>query len=120
MNVSSHYKKHINSTANSKKKTMHIKDITEHTPIPTAIKLKTPEPIQSDDDCSIFDYPIHDIVNTNFTHISSTYNKLAICPYFITTCKNRYGVYKPYLQYLLYKYPVTNKKFGNFTSIPIH
>ena len=121
MNASSHYKKymsHINSAANSKKNTIHIKDITKLTPIPTAIKLRTPEPIQSDDDCSIFDYPIHDIVNTNFTHISSTYNKLAVCPYFITTCKNRYGVYKPYLQYLLYKYPTTNKKFGNLLVFP--
>ena len=121
MNASSHYKKymsHINSAANSKKNTIHIKDITNFTPIPTAIKLRTPEPIQSDDDCSIFDYPIHDIVNTNFTSISSTYNKLAVCPYFITTCKNRYGVYKPYLQYLLYKYPTTNKKFGNLLVFP--
>ena len=121
MNVTSHYKKymsHINSAANSKKNTIHIKDITNLTPIPTAIKLRTPEPIQSDDDCSIFDYPIHDIVNTNFTQISSTYNKLAVCPYFITTCKNRYGVYKPYLQYLLYKYPTTNKKFGNLLVFP--
>ena len=118
MNVSSHYKNHINSAANSKKNTMHIKDIAEHTPIPTAIKLKTPEPIQSDDDCSIFDYPILDIVNTNFTHIPPTYSKLAICPYFITTCKNRYGVHKPYLQYLLYKYPATNKKIGNLLVFP--
>ena len=121
MNVSSHYKKHIshmNSTSNSKKNTIHIKDITKYTPIPTAIKLKTPEPIQSDDDCSIFDYPILDIVNTNFTHIPPTYSKLAICPYFITTCKNRYGVHKPYLQYLLYKYPATNKKIGNLLVFP--
>ena len=118
MNVSSHYKNHINSASNSKKNTIHIKDITKFTPIPTAIKLKTPEPIQSDDDCSIFDYPILDIVNTNFTHIPPTYSKLAICPYFITTCKNRYGVHKPYLQYLLYKYPATNKKIGNLLVFP--
>ena len=108
----------MNSTSNSKKNTIHIKDITKYTPIPTAIKLKTPEPIQSDDDCSIFDYPILDIVNTNFTHIPPTYSKLAICPYFITTCKNRYGVHKPYLQYLLYKYPATNKKIGNLLVFP--
>uniref|UniRef100_A0A6C0EM86 Uncharacterized protein n=1 Tax=viral metagenome TaxID=1070528 RepID=A0A6C0EM86_9ZZZZ len=119
MNVSSHYKKHIshmNSASTSKKNT--IKDITKYTPIPTAIKLKTPEPIQSDDDCSIFDYPILDIVNTNFKNIPPTYSKLAICPYFITTCKNRYGVHKPYLQYLLYKYPATNKKIGNLLVFP--
>ena len=118
MNASSHYKNHINSASNSTKNTIHIKDITKFTPIPTAIKLKTPEPIQSDDDCSIFDYPILDIVNTNFTHIPPTYSKLAICPYFITTCKNRYGVHKPYLQYLLYKYPATNKKIGNLLVFP--
>ena len=108
----------MNSTSNNKKNTIRIKDITKYTPIPTAIKLKTPEPIQSDDDCSIFDYPILDIVNTNFTHIPPTYSKLAICPYFITTCKNRYGVHKPYLQYLLYKYPATNKKIGNLLVFP--
>lgn len=118
MNASSHYKNHINSASNSTKNTIHIKDIAKFTPIPTAIKLKTPEPIQSDDDCSIFDYPILDIVNTNFTHIPPTYSKLAICPYFITTCKNRYGVHKPYLQYLLYKYPATNKKIGNLLVFP--
>jgi hypothetical protein len=121
MNVSSHYKKHVshmNSGSTNKKNTIRIKDITKYTPIPTAIKLKTPEPIQSDDDCSIFDYPILDIVNTNFKNIPPTYSKLAICPYFITTCKNRYGVHKPYLQYLLYKYPATNKKIGNLMVFP--
>ena len=85
MNVSSHYKNHINSDSN-KKHTIHIKNIDKHTPIPTAIKLRTPEPIQSEDECSIFDYPLHDIVNTDFANIS-TYSKLAICPYFVTTCK---------------------------------
>ena len=111
MNVSSHYKKYLNSTSNSKKNTIHIKDIAKYTPIPTAIKLRTPEPIQSVDDCSVFDYPISDIVNTNFANISSTYSKLAVCPYFITTCKNRYGVHKPYIQYLLYKYPLSTAYF---------
>jgi|TARA_R110002074_G_scaffold137450_5_gene282504 hypothetical protein len=118
MDVSSHYKKYLNSTSNSKKNTIHIKDIAKYTPIPTAIKLRTPEPIQSVDDCSVFDYPISDIVNTNFANISSTYSKLAVCPYFITTCKNRYGVHKPYIQYLLYKYPSANKKFGNLLVFP--
>jgi len=119
MNTTSHYKKHIShiNSGASKKNTIQIKDITKYTPIPTAIKLRTPEPIQSDDDCSIFDYPIHDIVNTNFSQISSTYNKVAVCPYFITTCKNRYGVHKPYVQYLLYKYPV-NTTVGNLLVFP--
>jgi len=121
MNPSSQYKKHIsykNSVANHQQNTIRIKDIGIHTPIPTAIKLKTPEPIQSDDNCSNFNYPILDIVNANFKQISPTYKKIAICPYFVTTCKNRSGVYKPYLQYLLYKYPLTDKKFGNLLVFP--
>jgi len=120
MNPSSIYKKEISKISTSKKSdaTIKIKDISKLTPIPTAIKLKTPERIKSDDECSEFDYPILDILNTNFKYASKTFNKIAICPYFITTCKNRYGVYKPYLQYLLYKYPDTNKKVKNLLIFP--
>jgi hypothetical protein len=120
MNPSSIYKKQISKISTSKKSdtTIKIKDISKLTPIPTAIKLKTPERIKSDDECSEFDYPILDILNTNFKYASKTFNKIAICPYFITTCKNRYGVYKPYLQYLLYKYPDTNKKVKNLLIFP--
>ena len=115
MNPSSIYKKEISKISTSKKSdaTIKIKDISKLTPIPTAIKLKTPERIKSDGECSEFEYPILDILNTNFKYASKTFTKIAICPYFITTCKNRYGVYKPYLQYLLYKYPDTNKKVKN-------
>ncbi len=120
MNPSSIYKKQISKISTSKKSdaTIKIKDISKLTPIPTAIKLKTPERIKSDGECSEFDYPILDILNTNFKYASKTFNKIAICPYFITTCKNRYGVYKPYLQYLLYKYPDTNKKVKNLLIFP--
>ena len=123
MKTSSHYKKHIanikpTSTSKSKFDTIQIKDISKFTPIPTAIKIKTPEPIQSDAACYKFNYPIHDIVNTDFKHISTTYSKIAVCPYFITTCKNRHGVYKPYIQYLLYKYPTNNKKVSNLLVFP--
>lgn len=117
MNTSSQYKNHLlNST--SKKNTISIKNIDKYTPIPTAIKLRSPEPIQSKDDCSVFDYPIKDIVNSDFTQISSTYKKITVCPYFITTCKNRYGVEKPFIQYLLYKYPKEDKKIGNLLVFP--
>jgi hypothetical protein len=117
MNTSSQYKKHLlNST--SKKNTISIKNIDKYTPIPTAIKLRSPEPIQSKDDCSVFDYPIKDVVNSDFTQISSTYKKITVCPYFITTCKNRYGVEKPFIQYLLYKYPKEDKKIGNLLVFP--
>jgi len=117
MNTSSQYKKHLlNST--SKKNILSIKNIDKFTPIPTAIKLRTPEPIQSKGDCSVFDYPIKDIVNDDFTQISTSYKKITVCPYFITTCKNRYGVETPFIQYLLYKYPEKDKKIGNLLVFP--
>jgi len=97
---------------------MKFQDIDVHTPIPMAIKLKTPEPIQSNQECSSFVYPIDDIVNANFKNIAPTFSKIAICPYFITTCKNRHGVYKPYIQYLLYKYPSKNKTVGDLLVFP--
>ena len=121
MNPSSIYKKHIKdkiSASKSTKSTIQVKDISKMTPIPTAIKLKTPERVKTDNDCSEFNYPILDVVNTNFKYISNTYSNIAICPYFITTCRNRYGVYKPYIQYLLYKYPDQNKKVKNLLVFP--
>ena len=69
MNPSSIYKNQIKSkmsASKSTKSTIHVKDIHKLTPIPTAIKLKTPEPLKSHQECSIFEYPILDIVNTNF------------------------------------------------------
>ena len=116
MNTSSLYKKYLAHP--TKKETMRIKEFDKHTPIPTAIRLKTPELIQVDNDCFAFDYPINDTINTNFSQITPTYNKVSICPYFITTCKNRHGVQKPYLQYLLFKYPSSNKKIGNLLVFP--
>jgi len=121
MNTSSIYKKYIahrTSASKSNKSTIQIKDISKMTPIPTAIKLKTPERVKTEDACSEFDYPILDIVNTNFKYISKTFSTIAICPYFISTCKNRYGVYKPYIQYLLYKYPDRDKKLKNLLVFP--
>ncbi len=121
MNPSSQYKKQIQqmkSVSKVNEKTIQIKNVGMLTPIPTAIKLNTPEPIQSNDDCSVFDYPILDTINMDFKQISPTFKKIAICPYFITTCKNRSGVYKPYLQYLLYKYPSEDKNYGNLLVFP--
>ena len=121
MNPSSIYKKHIShksSASKSNNSTIQMKDISKITPIPTAIKLKTPERVKTDESCSEFQYPILDIVSTNFKYITKTFSTIAICPYFITTCKNRYGVYKPYIQYLLYKYPEHDKKFKNLLVFP--
>ena len=121
MNPSSIYKKHIlhkSSASKSNNSTIQMKDISKITPIPTAIKLKTPERIKTEESCSEFEYPILDIVNTNFKYITKTFSTIAICPYFVTTCKNRYGVYKPYIQYLLYKYPEHDKKFKNLLVFP--
>ena len=92
MNPSSIYKNQIKSkmsASKSKKSTIHVKDIHKLTPIPTAIKLKTPEPLKSHQECSIFEYPILDIVNTNFNLKMKSFTKIAVCPYFVTNCKNR-------------------------------
>ena len=121
MNPLSIYKNQIKSklsASKSEKPTIHIKDIHKLTPIPTAIKLKTPEPLKSEGECSIFDYPILDIVNTNFNLKMKSFTKIAVCPYFVTNCKNRYGVYKPYIQYLLYKYPESKNKTSNLLVFP--
>ena len=89
MNPLSIYKNQIKSklsASKSEKPTIHIKDIHKLTPIPTAIKLKTPEPLKSHQECSIFDYPILDIVNTNFNLKMKSFTKIAVCPYFVTNC----------------------------------
>ena len=100
-------------------KTIKIKDISAITPIPTAIKIKEPEPIQTVKECSQFHYPLNDILNTNFDELKSKlFSKLLICPYFITTCQNRSDIMKPYLQYLLYKYPPSNSKISNLMVFP--
>ena len=105
--------KHIGS------KTIKIKDISAITPIPTAIKIKEPEPIQTVKECSQFHYPLNDILNTNFEELKTKlFSKLLICPYFITTCQNRSDIVKPYLQYLLYKYPPSNSKISNLMVFP--
>ena len=55
MNTSSIYKKYIahrTSASKSNKSTIQIKDISKMTPIPTAIKLKTPERVKTEDACS--------------------------------------------------------------------
>lgn len=105
--------KHIGS------KTIKIKDISAITPIPTAIKIKEPEPIQTVKECSQFHYPLNDILNTNFEELKTKlFSKLLICPYFITTCQNRSNIMKPYLQYLLYKYPQSNSKISNLMVFP--
>ena len=120
MNASSSYKQHFKV---SKKKvspiaTIRVKNIDKLTPIPTAIKIKQPEPLKSRDACQIFDYPLDNILNDDFKSISSPYNKIVVCPYFITTCRNRYGVTKPYLQYLLYKYPTKTSTIGDLLVFP--
>ena len=53
MNPSSIYKKHIKdkiSASKSTKSTIQVKDISKMTPIPTAIKLKTPEKVKTEND----------------------------------------------------------------------
>ena len=106
MNSISSYKKHLKNNSSEKKmsiqKTIRVKDIDKFTPIPTAIKIKAPEPLKSRDDCHIVDYPLENILSNDFKNISSPISKIVICPYFITTCRNRYGITKPFLQYLLY------------------
>ena len=122
MNSISSYKKHLKNKSSEKKmsmqKTIRVKDIDKFTPIPTAIKIKAPEPLKSRDDCHIVDYPLENILSNDFKNISSPINKIAVCPYFITTCRNRYGITKPFLQYLLYKYPSDDKNIGNLLVFP--
>ena len=122
MNSISSYKKHLKNNSSEKKmsiqKTIRVKDIDKFTPIPTAIKIKAPEPLKSRDDCHIVDYPLENILINDFKNISSPISKIVICPYFITTCRNRYGITKPFLQYLLYKYPSDDKNIGNLLVFP--
>ena len=64
MNPSSIYKKHIShksSASKSNNSTIQMKDISKITPIPTAIKLKTPERVKTEESCSEFEYPILNI-----------------------------------------------------------
>ena len=119
MNITPSYKLHIDShkkrtKTKDKFTTLQIKDIAKLTPIPTAIKIKRPEPLENDGECKQFQYPLENILKTDFKKISTSYNKIAVCAFFVTTCENRRGVSMPYLQYILYKYPAQNKKVSIF------
>ena len=127
MNITPSYKSHIdshksgdnNANANTNANaTLQIKDVSQLTPIPTAIKIKRPEPIKNSGECKQYEYPFDTILNTDFKNISSSYNKIAVCPFFVTTCENRRGVSIPYLQYILYKYPAQNTKVSNLLVFP--
>lgn len=123
MNITPSYKLHIDShkkktKTKDKSTTLQIKDIAKLTPIPTAIKIKRPEPLKNDGECKQFQYPLENILKTDFKKISTSYNKIAVCAFFVTTCENRRGVSMPYLQYILYKYPAQNKKVSNLLVFP--
>ena len=104
MNTKSSYKKYLKpkSASISRKETIKVKNIEKLTSIPMAIKIKAPEPLQSKNECKDFDYPIYDILSKDFKKISDDVRKITICPFFVTTCRNRFGIEKPYLQYLKY------------------
>ena len=120
MNTKSSYKKYLkpNQGSISRKETIKVKNIEKLTSIPMAIKIKAPEPLQSKNECKDFDYPIYDILRKDFKKISDNVRKITICPFFVTTCRNRFGIEKPYLQYLLYKYPETSGKLSDLLVFP--
>jgi hypothetical protein len=65
-----------------------------------------------------YNYNISDILETNTDKISKKINLVFVCIYVIIDSKNRINVPLPYLQYLLFKYQNTNKKFPNYCIFP--
>jgi len=65
-----------------------------------------------------YNYNISDILETNTNKISKKINLIFVCIYVIIDSKNRINVPLPYLQYLLFKYKNTNKKFPNHCIFP--
>jgi len=65
-----------------------------------------------------YNYNISDILETDTNKISNKINLIFVCIYVIIDSKNRINVPLPYLQYLLFKYQNTNKKFPNHCIFP--
>tara|TARA_B100000927_G_scaffold126983_1_gene102415 strand:- start:7247 stop:8407 length:1161 start_codon:yes stop_codon:yes gene_type:complete len=63
-------------------------------------------------------YNINSILNKNINNISSKTNNLVFCFYRILDNKNTTDNEKPFLQYLLYKYPESNKDVANLMVFP--
>lgn len=92
MNITPSYKLHIDShkkktKTKDKSTTLQIKDIAKLTPIPTAIKIKRPEPLKNDGECKQFQYPLENILKTDFKKISTSYNKIAVCAFLLLHVK---------------------------------
>jgi len=65
-----------------------------------------------------YNYNISDILETDTAKISNKINMVFVCIYVIIDSKNRINVPLPYLQYLLFKYKKTHKKFPNHCIFP--
>ena len=91
----------------------------KHVTIPDHISLKTPAHIfKVESECHKYDYPIEPILNTDFSTAFPEAKKIVLSIYRINHCQNRTEVMLPFLEYLLYKYPSSNKNTSNLFVFP--
>jgi len=131
MNTSSHYKQQIidklkrpmaKYTVAGKSiidKPVEIKDVGSGATslMPTHIKLKTPVPDLTFR-CAVHEYDIESSISTDLKELPSNPSRISFCMYRITDCKKRHNVKTPFLQYLLYKYPASDKDYSDMMVFP--
>jgi len=85
--------------------------------IPDHITLKTPHVILQSQ-CNNYLYPIKTALNTDFSSIYSEPKRICLAVYRVNHCRNRSDILMPFLEYLLYKYPASNKSSSNLFIFP--
>lgn len=85
------------------------------------IDIKSPNQIDSISESGQYTYNIETLLNKNFEDLDFTPNTIHFCFYRINDRNNRVsreGLKKPFLQYLLFKYPKNDKKHSNLLVFP--
>jgi len=119
MITSSRFKKFAGINKNKITKvnpTINIKN-TQDNIMPTHIKLNSPS-LKATQSCNEHSYNIERSINTDIKNLPTSPSVISFCIYRIITCKNRSKPPHPFLQYLLYKYPQTEKGVSDLMVFP--
>ena len=107
------------STFKGAKSIVYQSDSMKNTKIPDHIKLKTPQAIlKLENGCKTYNYPIENILNTNFATAYPEPKRICFVIYRINHCQNRINVVLPFIEYLLYKYPHSKKSTSDLFVFP--
>ena len=112
------YKKSNNSRGKSSKIKIKIKDPKNITINKDPISIDSPLVKSILTKQQRINYPIRDIVQTNFKEISRQPRKLVLCIYRINTERNYFATANSFLQYLLFKFPESDTSNSNLCVFP--